>query len=132
MIRIEKIESKKDFKVFAAFANRLYSENPYYVPELVSDVLASMNPKSNPAFEFCDVAYYLAYNHSNEVVGRLGVILNRKSNQKWNQKYVRFTSFDFVDDYAVSSALLETGIAWAKEHGMETLHGPLGFTDLDH
>jgi hypothetical protein len=22
--------------------------------------------------------------------------------------------------------------SWAKEKGMDTIHGPLGFTDLDH
>lgn len=131
MIEVKQVFSKKEQKVYAGFANDLYKNNPYYVPELEIDVIASMNPSTNPAHEFCEVSYFLAYNGT-IAVGRIGVILNRKSNQKWNQKYVRFTSFDFVDDYEVSKALMNVAIQWAEARGMAAIHGPLGFTDLDH
>jgi GNAT superfamily N-acetyltransferase len=38
---------------------------------------------------------------------------------------------EFIDDDEVSKALLGTVEAWAREKGMEAVHGPLGFTDLD-
>jgi GNAT superfamily N-acetyltransferase len=38
---------------------------------------------------------------------------------------------DFIDDEAVSRALLGAVESWAKEKGMAAVHGPLGFTDLD-
>ena len=43
----------------------------------------------------------------------------------------RFGWIDFVDDPAVSRKLLSTVEAWAQSHGMDAVHGPLGFTDLD-
>lgn len=131
MIEIKQVFSKKEQRRFAGFANVLYRRNPYYVPELEADVIASMNPSTNPAHEFCEVCYFLAYDGIT-IVGRIGLILNRKSNQKWNQKYVRFTCFDFIDDYEVSEALMQKAILWAETRGMEGIHGPLGFTDLDH
>lgn len=131
MIEVRQVFSKRDYHIFAGFANQLYKSNPHFVPELESDVIASMKPSTNPAHSFCETAYYLAYEGS-VVVGRIGVILNHRSNQKWNQKYVRFTCFDFVDDMNVSAALINTVIKWAESRGMEGIHGPLGFTDLDH
>ncbi|NLB77788.1 MAG: hypothetical protein GX796_02770, partial [Clostridiaceae bacterium] len=50
---------------------------------------------------------------------------------KWGNKYARFGWIDFIDDIEVSKALLETVEEWAKGNGLEGLHGPLGFCDLD-
>ncbi|HTX72075.1 MAG TPA: GCN5 family acetyltransferase, partial [Rectinemataceae bacterium] len=49
----------------------------------------------------------------------------------WGNKYVRFGWIDFIDDFEVAEALLRTVEDWARSKGMEGVHGPLGFTDLD-
>ena len=56
---------------------------------------------------------------------------NNKFIEKWHEKYCRFGWIDFIDDENVSKALLNTVENWAKLNGMEAIHGPLGFTDLD-
>ncbi|MFA5418759.1 MAG: hypothetical protein WC341_09895, partial [Bacteroidales bacterium] len=38
---------------------------------------------------------------------------------------------DFIDDLEVSAALLQTVENWGKSKGLNTIHGPLGFTDMD-
>lgn len=131
MVQIQRVKTRTDLRKFVEFGNVLYKDNPFYVPDLVSDSLNALNPKRNPAFEFCETEFFLAYKEK-QMVGRIGVILNKKSNEKWHQKYVRFTSFDFIDDLAVSQALMDAAHAWTISKGLETLHGPLGFTDLDH
>ena len=65
-------------------------------------------------------------------VGRVAAIINRKANERWQTKSVRFGWFDFIDDLEVSKALLDTVAAWGKERGMDALNGPVGFTDFDH
>jgi GNAT superfamily N-acetyltransferase len=50
---------------------------------------------------------------------------------KWGQKYLRFGWFDFIDNLQVSAALLNAVESWARQLGMQAVHGPLGFTDLD-
>ena len=131
MITIKRVSDKKDFRVFAAFANDLYRHNAYYVPELEIDVIHLFQAEKNPAFDFCESECFLAYREG-KVVGRIGVIINHKSNLKWHQKYARFTHFDFIDDLEVSKTLMEAVKSYALNHGMNTVHGPLGFTDLDH
>jgi ribosomal protein S18 acetylase RimI-like enzyme len=65
------------------------------------------------------------------IVGRVAAILNKRHIEKWGQRYMRFGWIDFIDDPAVSEALMKNVENWAKECGMTAVHGPLGFTDLD-
>ena len=46
-------------------------------------------------------------------------------------KQVRFGWFDFIDDLEVSKALLDAVTAFGKARGMQSVAGPLGFTDFD-
>ena len=39
---------------------------------------------------------------------------------------------DFIDDAEVVDALFNAVEKWAEEQGMKEIHGPLGFTDMDH
>lgn len=131
MVEIKAVQTKKDLKRFAAFSNNLYSENPYYVPDLVADEVASLDMKRNPAYDFCDADFFLAYK-GGKAVGRIGAIINHESNKKWKESNIRFTHFDFIDDPEVSKALMDKVTQLAQEKGMTAIHGPLGFTDMDH
>ena len=129
-VTIKKVESRKDFKVFARFANKMYKDNKYYVPSILMDDLNTFNPKTNAAFEFCQAEFYLAYK-DDKLVGRVAGIINNKANASWNVQQVRFGWFDFIDDIEVSSALLDAVIEFGRKHGMTQIAGPLGFTDFD-
>lgn len=129
-IIIKKVSSKKELKTFIRFNYELYKGNPYSVPDLYDDILGTFSPKRNAAFEFCEADYFLAYNN-NKVVGRVAAIINKRANETWNKKEVRFGWIDFIDDIEVSEALLDTVARWGKERGMEAMVGPLGFTDMD-
>ena len=93
--------------------------------------LNTLSPEINPAFDFCDAAYYMAY-RDGVPVGRIAGIINRQVNERHGTKDARFGFVDFVDDPGVSKALMGTVEKWAAEKGMTRLIGPLGFTDLDH
>lgn len=128
---IKKVSSKDDLMNFIQFGIDLYKENEYFVPPLIYDERATLNRSKNPAFDHCDASYFLAYREG-KIVGRIGVFINYKSNERWNQKYGRFGFVDFIDDNDVVDALFGAAESWARSRGMEKIHGPLGFTDLDH
>ena len=129
-VSIKTVTTKRDFKIFARFANRMYKGNAYYVPSIVMDDLNTFDKAKNAAFEFCEAEFYLAYKDG-KLVGRVAAIVNRKANEAWNVKQVRFGWFDFVDDIEVSAALLDAVAAFGKSRGMTDMAGPLGFTDFD-
>ena len=102
-ITIKKVSSKKELKTFIRFNYELYKENPYSVPDLYDDMLNTFSPKKNAAFEFCEAEYFLAYK-DNKVVGRIAGIINKRANETWNKKEVRFGWIDFLDDIQTEMA----------------------------
>lgn len=129
-VSVVKVENKNQLKKFARFGYELYKDNPYYVPELFEDVLATLAKDRNAAFEFCDADYFLAYKDG-KLVGRIAAIINNRANEKWGHRAARFGWVDFIDDVEVVDALFSTAENWARERGMEEIHGPMGFTDFD-
>lgn len=132
MIEIRQIEpTKRNLKEFAKFPiDILYKDSPYYVPDLISDVVGTLMPSENPAFDFCESAYFMAY-RDGKVVGRIAGIINHLVNKRSGKQEGRFGYIDFIDDAEVADALIQAVTDWAKQKGMTTLTGPLGFTDMD-
>ena len=128
---IREITSKKELKKFIWFGINLYKNCEFAAPPLLKDDLLNLVKGKNPALDFSEFGYFLAYKNK-KIVGRIAAIINPVSNQTWNQKYARFGWVDFIDDQEVTKALFDTAISWAKAKGMTSIHGPLGFTDFDH
>ena len=129
-ITIKEVKTKEDLKLFIRFNYELYKNNPYSVPDLYDDMLNTFSHEKNPAFEFCEAIYFLAYKN-NEIVGRIAGIINHRANDTWKTNQVRFGWIDFIDDESVSEALLQAVADWGKKKGMNQLVGPMGFTDFD-
>lgn len=122
--------SRGALKKFVNFGIDLYKDNEYYVPSLVMDEINTLTPAKNPAFEFCESAYFMAY-RDGKPVGRIAGIINNAVNNKTGEKSVRFGFVDFIDDREVSTALFNAVEKWGIEQGMTQIVGPLGFTDMD-
>lgn len=129
-VEIKKVTTKSELKRFIRFNYEFYKDNPYSVPDLYDDMLNTFSPKKNAAFEFCEADYFLAL-RDGKIVGRVAAIINRRANETWNRKTVRFGWIDFIDDMEVSTALIDAVKQWGKERGMTEIEGPLGFTDMD-
>lgn len=130
-VEIRQVTTKAELKKFVAFNLELYKGNPYHVPGLIDDELMTLSKDKNPAFEFCEAIYFLAY-RNDKIVGRIAGIINHKANDIWNQRHARFGFVDFINDNQVVNALFNAVEKWAREKGMDMLHGPMGFSDMDH
>ncbi|MBQ8343040.1 MAG: N-acetyltransferase [Clostridia bacterium] len=128
MVRIEEVKTRRQRKEFVNFPLRLYKGNPYFVPPLYMDEMALFT--GTVYDEQAESVFYLAY-RDKKVVGRIHGILQLVSNKKWGQKRVRFTRFDCIDDQEVANALFGAVEAWARSKNMDTVVGPLGFSDLE-
>ena len=131
MIEIRRIEGRKALKRFVEFAIDLYKGAEYYIPPIISMEVDMHDPVKNPVYQFCDSIFLMAY-RDGQAVGRIAGFVNHRSNEKYHNKVCRFCWIDFIDDEEVSRALLDSVRAWGKEHGMETLVGPLAPTDVDN
>ncbi len=130
-IRIVEVTSQEQIKTFARFPFQIYKNNPNWVPYIIADEMKALKRDTNPAYEFCDASFWLAY-RGNDCVGRIGAIINRLYNEKMGEPIGRFSRAEFIDDKEVSRVLFSTAEAWLKERGMTKVLGPLGFNNLDN
>lgn len=129
MIEVREIKSEKELKDFVKFPFKLYKGNKYWVPPMINDEIKSFNPNQN-IFKTVDVKYYLAYKN-NEIVGRVAAIINWTEVNELKKSKARFGWLEMIDDINVTKALLDKVIAFGKEHQLEYIEGPMGFSNMD-
>lgn len=130
MIEIKEVTNKSDLKKFVRFPFNLYKGNPYWVPPIIHDELASFDQNVNPVFKTANATFYLAY-IQNKIVGRIVVIVNWDEVNILKKKKVRFGWFEAIDNIEVTKALLEKALEKAKTLNFDNVEGPLGFSNLD-
>ena len=130
MIEIIEVKTKKEIREFVDFPTKLYKGVKQYVHPLRYDEINNFNPKKNASLEECDVQLFLA-KQDGKIVGRIAGIIQRSYNKKVGQTRCRFSRFDAINDVEVARALFGAVENWAREQGMNIVHGPLGFNDLD-
>ena len=129
MITVKQVTTRKEQKAFLDFPLDLYAGNKNFVPPLYMDEKKMFQP-GYVYGDCCDFACFIAYKDG-AVAGRIQAIVQKAANEKNGQKRARFCRFDAVDDFEVSKALFGAAERWALERGMDTVCGPLGFSDLE-
>ena len=133
--RIIEVTSKKDLNRFIKFPDDLYRECSQYVPALHSDQRKSLTSVST--LSYCTRKMWLVVDCEGgkspskaKVVGRICAMVNPRYNELYQKKRARFGWFDTIKDIEVARLLLTTAEKWAKEQGMNEIHGPLYYNTL--
>lgn len=129
MITVREVKTKKEKKQFIDFPLDLYKDNPCFVPPLYGDE-KKMFSDGFIYNDCCEIVNYLAFDGS-RVVGRIQGIIQLAANKKNNEKRARFNRFDAVNNKEVAAKLFGAVEKWAESKGMDTVCGPLGFSDLE-
>lgn len=129
-VLIKEVTSEADLKEFVKFPDRLYAKEENYIPALHRNQMATLDSKKNPAFEYCEARYWMAYQNSRPV-GRVAAIINHRYNSERSVQFMRFGWLDFTNDPEVLNGLLKEVEGWAGELGLTQVHGPLGFVSFD-
>ncbi len=129
MVTVKEVKTKREQREFLQFPLKMYRDNPYFVPPLYGDEKKIF--RADYIYnDICEAVYFNAY-RDGRIVGRISGILQKSANEKNREKRVRFTRFDAIDDQEVADALLSAVENWARQKGMDTVCGPLGFSDLE-
>lgn len=129
MLEIREVTTEKDKKEYLELPNRLYKDCPYYVPPFYMDekkIFANKRAKDGSA----ESVFFIAYENG-QAVGRIQGICHHLSNEKRSEKRVRFTRFDCINSKEAAGLLFKGLEDWAVSLGMDTVCGPLGYSDLD-
>lgn len=130
MVILKEAVTKSELKRFIKFPFSLYKDSPYWVPPIIKDELETFDKTKNPAFKNADAWFFLAYKEG-QLVGRIAAIVNNLEIKQQGLKKMRFGWFDFIDDQEVSESLLHKAAEIGKQHQLEYVEGPVGFSNLD-
>jgi hypothetical protein len=125
---VKEVDNQSILKDFINFPYLLYKDNSFWIPPMKSDEKKIWT--AHPALKFSEMKKWVVY-WKGRPIGRIAAIINNKYNEKSGVKYGRISGLETYNDEKGFALLMDTAIAWLKEKGMEKVHGPLGFTNLD-
>lgn len=126
-VGVREVAGRADLERFLKFPWKIYEDDPLWVPPLLSDVRAALNPAKHPFHEHADVALFLARRGST-VVGRIAAVVNRAHNEFHGDTLGFFGLFESTDDQGVADALLTTAEDWLRARGMTAAQGPMNLS----
>ena len=129
-IVIKEAKTKAEYLAFVKFPYSLYKENPNWVPPLINDEIETIDPDLNPVYQNANASFFLAY-QDEKIVGRIAAIVNWIEIKEIKKSKVRFGWFDVIDNINVTKSLIDCVIKFGKDHNLESVEGPLGFSNLD-
>ena len=129
-IIIKEAKTKAEYLAFVKFPYSLYKENPNWVPPLINDEIETIDPDLNPVYQNANASFFLAY-QDEKIVGRIAAIVNWIEVKEIKKSKVRFGWFDVIDNIDVTKSLIDCVIKFGKDHNLESVEGPLGFSNLD-
>ena len=129
-IVIKEAKTKAEYLAFVKFPYSLYKENPNWVPPLINDEIETIDPDLNPVYQNANASFFLAY-QDEKIVGRIAAIVNWIEVKEIKKSKVRFGWFDVIDNINVTKSLIDCVIKFGKDHNLESIEGPLGFSNLD-
>jgi hypothetical protein len=129
-IEIVPVRTQKELRQFIRLPWKIYREDPCWVPPLIMDMKKLLDKSKNPFFEHSTADFFLA-RRNGEYVGRIATILNNNHNRFHSENTAFWGFFESENDTAVSEALFERAIQWAKDHGTTEIRGPMNYSTND-
>lgn len=117
-----------DTAAFIKLPWHLYKRDHHWVPPLIAERKAFLNPRKNPFFQHAQVQLFLAQEHG-KTVGRIAAVINAAHDRFHNERAGFFGLFECAHDgAAAAAALLAAAEAWVRERGATFLRGPVNLS----
>jgi hypothetical protein len=116
-----------DTKAFIRFPWQVYGHDRQWVPPLIMERKAFLNPRKNPFFQHAQVQLFLVRRHG-QVVGRIAAVINAAHDHYHHERAGFFGLFECLPDAAAAAALLATAQGWVRERGATFLRGPVNLS----
>ncbi|HZD55895.1 MAG TPA: hypothetical protein VE136_04190 [Anaerolineales bacterium] len=129
-LRIRQVTDRGDVRKFVKFPWKVYQEDPNWVPPLLADQVAKLDPNRGSFYNHGEAVLFLAQREG-ELTGTIAALVDRRFVEHTGQKVGGFGFFEVLEDYAAANRLLEAACEWLREQDMEAVSGPNNFSDLE-
>jgi len=122
-IEITPVKTRRERRRFLTFPYQVFRGNPMWVPPLLSDMEARIDPQRGAWFTHGTAEFFLA-RRDGRLVGTICCAQDRARNAYRHTLDCIFGFNHYVADYAVAKALWDHAAGWARSHGLNALRGP--------
>ncbi len=129
-VHVQPVATPQDLKLFVRFPWRIYANDRYWVPPLISEIEKRLDTQRNPLWEYAERELFLA-RRNGEVVGTVAAIVNHQHNQQLNDQTGFFGFFEAINDEQVAEALISAAADWLRERGKDLMRGPINGAPTD-
>ncbi len=121
------VSNKSELNEFIAFPWRVYRDDPYWVPPLLSEQRKLLDQGHHPFFEHAKATFFLA-RRNGETVGTIAAFSNYLYNDIHKDNSGFFGFFEILEDPDAAAALLSAAESWAREAGHDQILGPMQYS----
>lgn len=129
-VEIRKVRTRRERKEFVLSAWRFNRNDPCWVPPLVSDALAFLDPARGVFFDHGEAELFMAFRGA-EPVGRVSAHLNARHDERHGPGTGFVGFFECEDDPATAGSLFNAAENWLRSRGRRIAQGPLSFGIYD-
>ena len=126
-IEVRPVSDAAGRRAFILAGNAPYAGDPHYVPPLMFEVGARLDPNANPALKGAESQLWIACRNG-APVGRISAFVNPLHLARHKDGAGHFGFLDAIDDRLVFAALFGAAERWLKERGMKVARGPFSFS----
>lgn len=126
-MKIKHVNNKKDLIRFIKFQWEVYKGNPYWVPQLISDLKLLFDEKKNYFWEHAEKKLFFIEDENGKILARAAGVIDYNFIKFHNEQVGFFAFFECLNlknAKEVSSMILSAVEGWLKEKGMKKILGP--------
>ena len=122
-LEIRPVRTKQEKRIFLTFPWKVYKNDPLWVPPLLPERAKAINPKHSAILKRGVAEFFIAW-RDGEPVGTICAAEDPPTNKSRGKKECVFGFFEYLADYDVFRALIETASDWGRGRGLNALYGP--------
>ncbi|MBN2357532.1 hypothetical protein JXO59_15570 [candidate division KSB1 bacterium] len=128
-LQIIPVTSRRDLKTFVHLPWRIYRNDPYWVPPLISEEYKMLDKKGT-FHTFGEAQYFLAY-QDGRPIGRISAHINHQYEKYHDRETGFFGFFECIDNADAASALFDAAADYLRRKNKKRILGPMSFCIYD-
>ncbi len=122
-IEVRPVRTKREKRIFLTFPWKIYKNDPLWVPPLLPERAKVIDPQQGVFFQRGRAEFFIAWREG-KPVGTICAAEDPPTNQGRSTKECIFGFFEYVEDFDVFRALIESAADWGRARGLNALYGP--------
>jgi len=128
VMQVIQVTDKQTVNEFHKLPEKIYKNDPNYIPYLRMMVEATFNPEKNARFKHGDARRWIL-KKDGDFIGRIAAFYDESYAKGYNQLTGGCGFFECINNKEAAFKLFDTAKNWLAQNGMEAMDGPINFDE---